>query len=416
MAKILLTGKLLGHIREGRFLFFCSIIERIFFFIFFVLLARQLEVADYGRLITGFTIANILALLLDLGIPIHLQKEISSGKDAGKLFSSVLLFELLSAPVFFAASASAGIYLFEIDLVTMLLITAPVLFFSLSNILGKALAGTGDFRSQFVALVISRFPALLPVIILYLNNQLSVNGYLQILLAASAVQFAYLALKMYKPLTSSGSIRANFSDIKSLYAIIPLGAAVIFNFLYDKVDVLIISKLLGFEEAAIYNIAYGMFKTASISFTFLLIPALSRISYSGRRKSAVRLVLARYTWLIFLICIVTALILAALSGFLTEIIYGSKYAESALYLRILSIALVFMGLNNLMGVALNGLGLYRQNLYVTVAGLAANVLINLLLITEMGILGAVIATIATELLVLALDSYAINNYLHKEST
>lgn len=72
-----------------------------------------------------------------------------------------------------------------------------------------------------------------------------------------------------------------------------------------------------------------------------------------------------------------------------------------------------MGLNNLFGVALNGLGLYKENLYVTFTGLIINVVLNLMLIPTMGIMGAVIATLATEYLVLAGDSFYLNNFLRK---
>ncbi|MGB3019009.1 MAG: polysaccharide biosynthesis C-terminal domain-containing protein, partial [Ignavibacteria bacterium] len=139
----------------------------------------------------------------------------------------------------------------------------------------------------------------------------------------------------------------------------------------------------------------------------------SKISYFSRRKSAVRLYLAKYTLIIFLICVFVIVALVLSADIFVELLYGEKFNESANILKVLSFATLGMGLNNLFGVALNGLGLYKENLYVTFSGLIINIILNVLLIPTMGIMGAVIATLATEYLVLAGDSYYIKDFLRK---
>ena len=63
---------------------------------------------------------------------------------------------------------------------------------------------------------------------------------------------------------------------------IPLGLAVIFNFLYDKIDILLISKLLDYNEAAFYNIAYGLFKASALGFSFLLVSGFTKVALTGK--------------------------------------------------------------------------------------------------------------------------------------
>lgn len=402
--------KSLLMIGEGRFLLYASLLERAFFFIFFLMLAKKYPVEEYGLLVTGFTIANVSAIIFDLGIPIHVQKEISSGRDPRHIFPPVVSLNALLLPVFFAVSLITGYFMYGIPVITMLLISVPVFLFSVSNLLNKALAGKGDFRNQYMALLFSRVPMLAAVSVMFFL-QISIDNLLFILAAGALLQMIILVHRLRADEMLSDFSALSFLRIRNLYSILPLGAAVAFNFLYDKIDILILSRMLGFHESGIYSVSYGLYKTATLTFSFLLIPALTKISAVSRRSSAVRLVLAKYTWMIFLICIFTtgAMILAA--GPVVNLLYGEKFAESAVYVRILSAAFVGIGLNNLFGVALNGLGLYRQNLYVTFTALVVNVGMNFMLIPSMGILGAVIATVATEYLVLALDSHYISRYL-----
>ncbi len=398
-------------ISESRFILYYSLAERLFFFLFFILIARRFHVENYGELITALAVANGTAIMFDLGIPIHLQKEISSGKPAGKLLPSAISLSMILLPLFFLLSVVIGKSAYQIPVSLMVLICAPVYLFSVSNLLNKVLAGLEDYRSQFEAVSYSRISALLLLFYFYYAGYESPVPYLVILLVTAIVQVLLLLFRIRERSGGEWKWFTGFSGLRYLYPVVPLGAAVAFNFLYDKIDILLISGMLGFAESAIYSIAYGIFKAASLSYTFFLTPALTKISYLGRRLSAVRLYLAKYTFIIFIICICSFAAIFLASDFLVELLYGVKYSESSSLLKVLSIATLGMGLNNLYGVALNGLGLYKENLYVTLFGLVINILINIMLIPSMGIMGAVIATVATEYFVLAADSYFLNNYL-----
>ncbi|MBK9228787.1 MAG: polysaccharide biosynthesis C-terminal domain-containing protein [Ignavibacteria bacterium] len=413
MTKLRRVLKSFRFISESKFILYYSLVERIFFFLFFLIIARKFQVDSYGELITGFAIANASAIMFDLGVPIHLQKEISSGKNTDKLMPSVLSLNLILLPLFLLAALSIGVFAYNIPMSLMLMICTPVYLFSGSNLISKALAGFGDFRSQFYSVVKTRIPLLVFLAAFYFTGQSSPFPYLIALTAGALAQLTMLLVKLRTRIKVLPGFVKGVSMIRNLFIVLPLGAAVALNFLYDKIDILLISKMLGFTESAIYSIAYGLFKAAALSYTFFLIPALSKISYFSRRKSAVRLYLAKYTLIIFLICVFVIVALVLSADIFVELLYGEKFNESANILKVLSFATLGMGLNNLFGVALNGLGLYKENLYVTFSGLIINIILNVLLIPTMGIMGAVIATLATEYLVLAGDSYYIKDFLRK---
>lgn len=402
-------GKLISAYSQSRFILFYSLAERIFFFLFFVMLARKTGTNEYGEITTAFAIANTAAIIFDLGIPIFAQKEISRGKSAALLLNSALSLLLGLLPVYAIAVMTAGSAGYRIPLDLIALIAVPVFLFSVSNLFNKALAGNAEYRPSFSAVMLSRTPALAALAYLHLSGGLTVTSFLVVLLAASVIQIVSLSFSLHRSELLRRFI-PDFRQLKMLLPVLPLGAAVAFNFLYDKIDILLISAILGFSESAVYAVAYGLFKGASFGYTFLFVPALTKVSYLSGRPKAVRLYLARLTFVTALICICINAVLFVFAGPLATGIYGERYQESAFLLQALSFAVPAMGLNNLFGVALNGLGMFRENLYVTVAGLAVNIILNIILLPAMGPAGAVVATLATEYLVLAGDSIFLSRY------
>ncbi|MEZ4689432.1 MAG: hypothetical protein R3A12_04340 [Ignavibacteria bacterium] len=61
-------------------------------------------------------------------------------------------------------------------------------------------------------------------------------------------------------------LKSTFSLIKLS---LPLESGSYFNFLYDKIDILI-SKLTDFDQTAYYNVAYGIYKSSSILFIIFI--------------------------------------------------------------------------------------------------------------------------------------------------
>jgi O-antigen/teichoic acid export membrane protein len=191
----------------------------------------------------------------------------------------------------------------------------------------------------------------------------------------------------------------------------PLGMAVIFNYMYDKIDILLISKLTDYSQVGFYNIGYGIYKASSFAFSFLLVSGLTRVSYLSRRKTAIKLFFGKYAGSFLLIGIVITVLLFTFSDLLVQIVYTEKFMPSALILKIVSFAVIGLALNNLTGVMLNGLGLYRENMYVTFTGLVFNVILNFIFIPVYGIIAAAVISILTEYFIFLGDYFFIKQYL-----
>jgi PST family polysaccharide transporter len=102
-----------------------------------------------------------------------------------------------------------------------------------------------------------------------------------------------------------------------------------------------------------------------------------------------------FDWLV-LLSVSVAIPMTFLSDFIVEILYGKSYADSAALLAIHVWASVFVCL----GVA-SSQNLLAENRQIismqrTFAGLAVNILLNLLLIPSYGAIGAAVATVISQ--------------------
>ena len=121
----------------------------------------------------------------------------------------------------------------------------------------------------------------------------------------------------------------SFLEAKAILKLsIPLGLAVLFNFMYDKFDVLLISKLKDFSEVAYYNVGYGVFKSAMMSYSFMLAVGFTRVSKLSRNKRAVKLFFEKYFVVVLGISGAVSIFLYFSSNWLIKIIYTVKFIPS----------------------------------------------------------------------------------------
>ena len=96
-----------------------------------------------------------------------------------------------------------------------------------------------------------------------------------------------------------------------------------------------------------------------------------------------------------------------LAEYFINFIYGDGFVSSVEVLRYLSFALIVLILNRLYNYTLLAM---KQNSYyfkITFIGMCINLILNYILILEYGILGAVYATIFTEMVVMVLGIWKI---------
>jgi len=132
------------------------------------------------------------------------------------------------------------------------------------------------------------------------------------------------------------------------------------------------------------------------SFGFLFIPTMTRLLVRGDSRG-VNLLFWRSTLWVMILTFPVFLGTFALAGPVTVLLFGPRYADSALILAVLSLGMFFsaaLGLNQL---ALKAAGRVRQVLWIDGVTIGLLLTLNVLLIPRHGALGGAVSYLATTL-------------------
>ncbi len=407
---------LLKEANESKFILFQNAVEKISFFLIFLIVARTLPNYDYGKIITVFTLSNSLAVVFNFGLPIYLQRLAAQRNSKIKeVYNTSLFLNLLSFLVYLPSVIFFANLLFgNIEFILVLIIALTVFISFASATPFGYLSGIKKYKLIFLIILFSRiFAICLLLLVLILNIKSPVYLLIPILISG-ILHFTLQYISSEKELKNIQSSKIQSRNvIKLLKVTLPLYFAVVFNFLYDKIDVLIISKIINYAELSYYSVGYGVFKSSSIAFAFLLVGGLTKASYLCNSKKGIKLFIKKYATIIMIITVPIFFILFLFPDIIINILYGKKYENSIFIIKWLSPAIILLGLNNLTGVLLNSFGMFKANMIITLIGLLVNIILNILFLNYYGIIISVIATIVTEFLILAGGVIYLKNKLKK---
>ncbi|MCL1031421.1 flippase [Serratia silvae] len=370
-----------------------------------VVMARGLGTEEFGIYNFIMSIVVILTPLTSLGLNAIAVKDFVENKsrELTTLGTTCVL-------RFFGALAGAAIlilidYIFNVSGSNLFWITLlslantftcfQVLDFWFQSQLNSKMAVLGRFSvllisstTKFIALIY--FDASLSTILIIQTCELALSG------------FAFLLIYSL----TGGRIskwNADYSVAKSLLSrswwLILSGVAEI---IYLKIDQIMLGKMVGYDEVAIYAVAAKLSETwyflptiIMASFFPLLIKA--RAESSQAYKQSLQLLTTR----LFLLAAVIAILVTFLSKPVIYLLYGAQYAESAIVLSIHIWAGVFVFMRAVLSKWLVIENLLRFSLLTHLCGAVLNIVLNLFLIPPYGAIGASVATII---------SYSVSSY------
>lgn len=395
-----------GLISGSKYIFLLNVTDKVFSFVIMLLLARNFSAEIYGQIVTLIALSMVFISIFDLGLPIFIQREIAeSPLNASAVFSRVFTLGSILILIYYSASLLTLKIIYPDIPYTLFSVISVMMYISfLVTISNKALAGLNEYRAQFTAFILPRAVVLIIFFAGIYYFELSASLLFTIMLGGIFVNLLLALFYLYR---NKVRISLSYFQLNSVLQIIavslPLGLAVVFNFLYDKIDLLLISGITDYDSAAVYSIAYGLFKSSSIAFSFLLVSGFTKIAEMKRDPGPVRDFFIEHAKLISVICIICSVILFVFPEYIIGLLYSGRFTDSASVLRILSIALIAMGLNNLTGVILNGMGYFKAVMYITLYALIMNASLNILFIPVYGIKAAAVISIITEYFILVTE-------------
>jgi O-antigen/teichoic acid export membrane protein len=182
--------------------------------------------------------------------------------------------------------------------------------------------------------------------------------------------------------------------------------------LYDRFDVVLLSKLAGDYLTGVYSVAYralGMTQILAYGVLYSLLPELSRNPRGEEERRRLEGAMG------FLLGAALAVVLAtlALARPAVHFLLGDRYAESVLVLEILIWAVPLRYMNYALNISLLAAGWEKVFVKTSLVCLAVNSIGNLVFIPLYSWRAAAVMTIVTELVLLAQNLYWVRQAVGK---
>jgi O-antigen/teichoic acid export membrane protein len=404
-----------------------SFIKRVFqyslssvssFLLFLLLISagRYLGVEDFGRLSFAIAFVFLFDPILDPGLYHFLIRNVAREKDAApRYLAHALSWKLAVAPLFFLIVflSVRTIHDSPLTIHAVALMAAATVLKSTKDAFRTSLLAHELFGLDAFSLVLERLSLLaFGVLVLVMGN------------GVIALCWVFVLVRLVDLLVIASIVHSKVCKIKlgtdlrfiaqMLKHSIPIGGFYITLNVYNYVDTVMLSVMSNDAEVGWYNASYKIYEGLLILPTIIgtvLLPSLSQLFARDDRAEFARLFFFKgVKWigvLAFLVCANGIL----LSETIINTLFGAQYQHSLGSLKVLVLGIPFIFLTSFFQVALIAIEKQTTILKIALSGLVVNAGANFILIPRMGSLGAALATVGVELIVLLLLFVYLRNQL-----
>lgn len=364
-----------------------------------VWLARYLGPEQYGLWNFAIVFAGLFSVFAELGLDgIVIRELVKRPESRNKILGSAFILKLVGGSIALLLALSAIILTHSDEKLTLWLvgISAAGYLFQSINVIDCYFQSKVQSKYTVISASAAFIPmALVKIYLLVTSAPLLAfawTGLCEVILTALFLLIAYRT--KHQNMWEWQYDRHEM--VKLLKECWPLAFAGLSVILYMRVDVVMLQEIAGDKEVGIYAAA------TRISEVWYFLPSIIVASVSpaiikshsvdsGKFLSKLKQLYFAMTWL----AIGIALPASLLSGAMISLLFGSDFAEAAPVLAIhlwASIA-VFLGVASSQYLLVESL--HKISFYRTLIGLVVNVMLNQMLIPDMGAQGAAIATVAS---------------------
>lgn len=378
-------------------------------FLITIIIARQFGVLGYGDFTKITAFVGLFFLFVDFGLnAIFLQITDEEEKHFNKLFYSRVL---ISLAVFLAANAIAVFLPFNkvLDLGFSPFVRLGIFIYSFS-FLNQAIINSASaiFQKR-----LNYFPYLVSVISGSLVN-------LGIILLFSYFNFPLLYIVL--SFVISGVVTSGLSTFyirKKIFPVsfdyeytkqiliksFPIGLMLIFNLIYFRADMFLLSLLKSTRDVGIYGISYKFFDFL-LALPLFLSNALYPFLLSNKDNSKKYFSIVNNYFLIFLL---SSVIIILPFWFLSPLLslIKSDYVPAIVPFRILLLSLPFFFLTSFLQWILISLGKQKFLAYVYIFSTVINIILNIMFIPQWSYIASAVITGFSEALVFLLLIYKV---------
>ncbi len=380
-----------------------------------ILIVRALTVSDFGAFSYALSIVALGQMVITLGLDRGASRFLSVYDEEGdhdRLLGTIVGISGLILAL--GTLLIIGIYVFEdlvlgslkstpnaAPLLLILILLAPIQAYD--QLLTGLLTVFASPRSIFFRKYILA-PGLRLLVVVFLIVGDSGVLFLAVgYVAAGALGVALYIVILWQVLGRRGTLgrlrkaKMRIPAREILVFTIPLVTTDLVYIFMNSTDAILLEHFKGLDSVAAWRViqpAAGLNQLVMQSFALLFTPVAARM-YARRDTSGVRDLYWRTAIWMAVISFPLFAVTFSMAGSLTHTLYGARYADSAIYLALLSFGYYFNTALGFNGLTLRIFGVVKFVIAVNLLAVVANVALNLFLIPQYGALGAAIGTTLT---------------------
>ena len=393
-----------------------QVVTNICAFLWTILIARYLGVTDYGTLSFVISFTVLIGMGTDIGVSTFTTRDLAQEKSKTKKFiDNLILFKIILSIVLCIITVLI-VYLLGysnlvIELTLIMFIEAS--FVTMFNFVNGVFQAHENLKPSAIGVMVYSISLLALVFIV---------SFLNLGILAIAISYAigyllgliYVSYNLFKEFgVPKFEVDLSFwknTTIKS----IPFGLSIFFYMIYFSIDVVMISWLAGDYATGIYNSAYkviSVFTAFYVIYQFVIFPLMSKLYSEDTDLLKISFEQSfKYSLLILLPIII---LVYFYSPYLITLIYSAEFSLASIPMQILIWTVIFLFINGVATSLLNSIGKEFSVTKIYVIAAIFNIVLNYLFIPKYTYIGASVATVLSEILILVLMMYSISKTKYK---
>lgn len=368
-----------------------------------ILAVRTMSVAEYGHFALALAVVALVGSLSELGIAtLATRRIVQEPQHAARTLGVALSAELLTSLIALVVAVPIVLALGYPSAVLSVLAIGAILVFTQ----GALAALEAPFQAQRTFVWVSVCGAAQNTVLLAVGIPVLLagggpTGLISAMAAAALTSSGLAAVLLRRRLALRLGIVRSLRDVREfLRSAWPIAATGAVTTLYDRVDVVLLSKLGTAAQVGFYSVPL------TILYNTYVIPGVVSSAFfpllSAQLQESRRVARTAFGLMVRLFVLgggALALILGAGAADLLPWVFGSRYGASVGAMEILSPLVLLSFLNYLLWYTLLAGHQERGKALAMLVGLALNVTLNVILIPRNGVEGAATALLVTDSLV-----------------
>ena len=324
-------------------------------FLRLVILTRFLEKSDFGVVSIINMVVGLCLTFTDLGFASSIMyKQNISNKEFSTLYWTQFILFFTIYGILSLTSPLIGMFYNESSLVYLIPIAgSSILFQAIGKLYDSVLQKKYKFKIIAILSIVANFSSLFLAWFLAAHNYGVYSLILSTLFSVTIYNIGELIIGLkYQRLSFCLNIKDALPLIK--IGIYQTGTHIL-DFMSNKIDVMIIGKLLGVEILGVYDLAKELvIKFVGLIRTIVSKVALPILANNNNNDENVKLRFLQITKIVAIICTPICILLAVFSKEVVTIIYGEKFIEASLIVAIFAIVSLISAIScfiDMLGVA-----------------------------------------------------------------